>query len=275
MKWEADGVMLGAHGFGEHGAVAELFTRSHGRVGGLVRGAKAQRLRSLLQPGQLVHARWRARLEEHLGSYQLEPARASHPLEQWFAHYASLLGVQSLCLLLRCLPEREAHQRLYDAAQSLLPQFGAPSMWPADLARFEMLFLQETGFGLDVTRCARTGAKEGLAYVSPRSGRAVTPAGAGRWRDRLLPLPAFLLPQKDKQKETRPSPDALAQAFALTGHFLAQRVFAEQGQANRSRFLQLRRDLLSALRLPALRLPALRLPALNLPATALTPSVPE
>ena len=258
MQWEADGVMLGAHGFGEHGAVAELFTRAHGRVGGLVRGAKAQRLQSLLQPGQLVHARWRARLEEHLGFYQLEPARASHPLEQWFAHYASLLGVQSLCLLLRCLPEREAHRRLYDGAQELLPQFGAPASWPAGLARFELLFLEETGFGLDLTRCARTGAEDGLAYVSPRSGRAVTAAGAGRWRDRLLPLPAFLLAQKDKPKEARaqPSPDALAQAFALTGHFLAQRVFGEQGLAHRPRLLQLRRDLLAAMRLPALNLAA-------------------
>lgn len=227
MQWQADGVMLGVRAFGEHGAVAELFTRAHGRVGGLVRGAQSARLRPLLQPGQLVQARWRARLEEHLGFYQLEPVRAPHPLEQWFAHYASLLGVQTLCLLLRQLPEREAHQRLYDAARALLEQFGARRFWPAGLARFELLFLQEMGFGLDLTRCARTGARSGLAYVSPRSGRAVTAAGAGRWRAQLLPLPAFLLPPL--QPAEPPAAQELAQAFALTGHFLAQRVFAERG----------------------------------------------
>ena len=242
LQWEAEGVVLGARAFGETSAVVEVFARAEGRVGGLVRGAKAARLRSLLQPGQLVHARWRARLEEHLGAYQLEAVRTPHPLEQWFAHYASLLGVQNLCLLLRQLPEREAHQRLYDSARRLLALFGAPHAWPAQLARFELLFLQDMGFGLDLTRCARTGVRDGLAYVSPRSGRAVTQEGAGRWRERLLPLPDFLLQgEAEAAASPRPADDALHQAFALTGHFLAQRVFVGRGLP------RLRHDMLAAL----------------------------
>ena len=68
-----------------------------------------------------------------------------------------------------------------------------------------------------------------LVYVSPKSGRAVSAQAGAPWRDKLLPLPPFL--NGEGESEDAPSPQELADGFALTGFFLASRVFEPRGLA--------------------------------------------
>ena len=98
------------------------------------------------------------------------------------------------------------------------------------MARFEAQILAECGFRLDLSRCAATGATEGLAYVSPKSGRAVSAEAGAPWRDRLLPLPAFL--REGVRLEAQPSAGEIADGFRLTGFFLARDLFAASGAAS-------------------------------------------
>src|SRR5205807_2433934 len=86
--------------------------------------------------------------------------------------------------------------------------------------------LAELGFGLDLARCAATGAVVNLEYVSPKSGRAVSRHAGAPWRDRLLRLPAFLLDEGNAQAV---SPDDIVDGFALTGFFLAKHVLEPRG----------------------------------------------
>ena len=66
-----------------------------------------------------------------------------------------------------------------------------------------------------------TGATEGLAYVSPKTGRAVTAEAGKLHKDKLLPLPAFLT-----ESQNRPGRDDLVAGLRLTGYFLDRHVFA-------------------------------------------------
>ena len=75
MEWTDEGIILGVRRHGESSAIVELLTRDHGRHLGLVRGGAGSRMRPVLQPGNSVSALWRARLDEHLGYYQLEGTR--------------------------------------------------------------------------------------------------------------------------------------------------------------------------------------------------------
>ena len=73
MEWRDEGIILGIRRHGETAAIAEAMTRGHGRHLGLVRGGRSRKLQPVLQPGNRVELVWRARLDEHLGTFNVEP----------------------------------------------------------------------------------------------------------------------------------------------------------------------------------------------------------
>ncbi len=225
MHWTDEGLVLGTRRHGEAGVVLELLTREHGRHLGLVHGGRSQRLQPVLQPGNSVQASWRARLDENLGTYTVEPlvSRAARLI----ASPLALAGLATLTALLRHLPERDPHPDLHAMAEALIEHLDEADLAGPLFVRFELALLADLGFGLDLSACAATGATRDLAYVSPKSGRAVSAAAGEPYRDRLLPLPGFLVGQP---RGNRPSPEEIAQGFALTGLFLDRWVLDPLGQ---------------------------------------------
>jgi DNA repair protein RecO (recombination protein O) len=233
MQWTDDGIVLGAKRHGETSVILELMTLERGRHLGLVRGGAGTRLRGALQPGNLLRATWRARLDEHLGYYAVEGLNLRAAGLLGAAH--AVHGVTHLAELCRLLAEREPHGRVFAALQAILDGIDDPLIAATLIARFELALLAELGFGLDLSCCAATGTTADLAYVSPRSGRAVSRAAGHDYRDKLLPLPDFL-----QSEVSAPSAADLRHAFALTGFFLDRHAFAPRGMAlpaARARFL--------------------------------------
>lgn len=212
MEWHSEGAILSMRPHGESAAIIEVLTALHGRHAGVVRGGASRRMAAHLQAGAQVSVTWRARLGEHMGAFLVEPIRAR---AQIMADAQALAGLNAVCALLRvALAERQPLGAFYGQTMALLDAMEAGRNWPAEYLRWERDLLEVLGFGLDLTCCAVTGGREDLIFVSPKSGRAVSRAGAGQWADRLLPLPAGMLGQG-------PVPPAeLAQGLALTGHFL-------------------------------------------------------
>ena len=225
MEWTDEGIVLGTRRLGESSAIAELLTRGHGRHLGLVRGGAGSRLRPVLQPGNTVHAVWRARLDEHLGTYQVEATRTRAATVLAASH--TVYGVTHLASLARLLPEREPHEDVYDRLEATLDDFDDAGEAAIDLVRFELAMLAELGFGLDLASCVATGATAELIYVSPKSGCAVSRQAGDPWRDRLLRLPAFLRQSDDGRKGW--SDQDLLDGFELTGRFLLRHVLEPRG----------------------------------------------
>jgi DNA repair protein RecO (recombination protein O) len=212
MEWRDEGVLIAMRLHGESAAIIEVFTAAHGRHLGVVRGGASRRMAAVLQPGSQVMVGWRARLEAHIGAFVPEPLRARAGL---LADRLALSGLNAVCAMLQvALPEREAFAGLWRATIGLLDAMEAGAQWQADYLRWEMLLLEEAGFGLDLSRCAVTGSREDLAFVSPRTGRAVGRQAAGEWAAKLMPLPAVMLGQGPA------SGAELVQGLAVTGHFL-------------------------------------------------------
>ena len=224
MEWSDRGIVLSARRHGESSAVVNALTATHGRHAGLVRGAK--RAGGTFEPGNLVQLRWRARLEEHLGNFQAElmhsfaAAVLDDPLK--------LAALTSACALVdTALAERERHDKVFESLSGLLIALeqGTSTDWQGIYVRFEFDLLTDLGFGLDLSQCAATGRNDTLIFVSPKTGRAVSAAAGEPYRDRLLPLPGFLL-----KSETPALPKEIADGLRLTGSFLERHVFAPHGK---------------------------------------------
>lgn len=222
MEWTAEGLVLAVRAHGESAAIVEIFTQAQGRHAGVVRGGTGRRLAPVLMPGNQVAAVWRARLDAHLGHFTVEPVKAR--AAGLMADRRALAGLSAVCALTaRALPEREPHPRLYAATLTLLEALATVPDWPVLYLRWECGLLADLGFGLDLSACAVSGATQGLAWVSPRTGRAVTAEAARGWEDKLLPLPPVLLAPGPA------TPSDLAAGLRLTGHFLRKGLCTDPG----------------------------------------------
>jgi DNA repair protein RecO (recombination protein O) len=229
MEWTDEGIVLGVRRHGESSAIVELLTRGHGRHLGLVRGGSGSRMRPLLQPGNSVRAVWRARLDEHLGYYQIEGTRLRAATVLASSH--AVYGVTHLASLARLLPERDPHEDIYDMLDRTLNDFDDIGEAAVHLVKFELAMLAELGFGLDLETCAATGMTGGdLIYVSPKSGGAVSRQAGDPWRDRLLRLPQFL--RENDGGSNGWSDQDLTDGFQLTGLFLLRHVLEPRGQGH-------------------------------------------
>ena len=223
MEWRDEGIILGTRKHGETSAILEVMTRAHGRHLGLVRGGRSRRMQPVLQPGNRVDLVWWARLDEHLGSFQVEALELN--AARLFDSACAVYGLQTLAAHLRLLPERDAHAGLYDTLCLMLEALDTPSAAGELIVRFELLVLEELGFGLDLTQCAATGQLNDLVFVSPKSGRAVSREAGAPWATKMLTLPAFLR----RGANSRPDLEAMEDAFRLSGFFLARHVYEPRG----------------------------------------------
>lgn len=236
MEWRDEGVLLSVRKHGEGSAIIEVFTQEHGRHAGLVRGGGSRKMSPILQPGAQLSVEWKARLEDHLGAYVIDPIKSR--AVQIMADRGALAAMGSISALL-CLglPDREAHAQLYARTIDLVDALGEAADWPARYALWENALLSEMGFGLDFTECAATGVTQELVYVSPRSGRAVSREGGKEYADLMLPLPRFL--RMDDPTENHV---AVADALRTTGHFIETWLMPALGRneppASRARLLK-------------------------------------
>jgi DNA repair protein RecO (recombination protein O) len=223
MEFTDDAIVLSTRRHGEANLVLSALTREHGRHLGLVKGGASRRQRPNLEIGNRLKVVWHARLEEQLGSFTIEPTGAVSA--QLLDDPLRLAGLASACAVADIvLPEREPHDDVFAATATLIAAIAegtpdwAAAPWPAHYVRWELELLTSLGFGLDLTRCAATGETEDLTYVSPKSGRAVSRAAGHGYRDRLLPLPSFLISQ------AAPDRDDVLAGLRMTGYFLDRHV---------------------------------------------------
>jgi DNA repair protein RecO (recombination protein O) len=233
MRWSDEGIVLSARRHGERGLIVHLLTRERGRHAGLVRGGQGPRTRMRYQTGNRLAVSWSARLSEHLGYLAGELLRGH--AARFIDDRVRLACLSSAAAMAEVtLPEREPHPRAYAGLNALLEALDDDGDFAALYVRWELDLLAELGYGLDLSHCVATGARESLTYVSPRSGQAVSENAASPYREKLLRLPRFLL-----EDGNNPAPSDILDGLALTGYFLDRRVLAPHERkipAARARF---------------------------------------
>jgi DNA repair protein RecO (recombination protein O) len=221
MNWSDIGIVLSARKHGEGSAIVSLMTPEHGRHAGLVRGGSGKRARGIYEAGNLVAVEWRARIEEHLGTFTCELLKPQAAL--YLDDSLRLAGLSSACSVLEmALPERESHPDVYESLFNFIANLESDT-WLESYVEWELHLLAELGFGLDLSSCASTGQQDELIYVSPKSGQAVSTNAGEPYKDKLLALPDFLMgaPNVDQQTDF----GAVFLGLHLTGYFMDRHIF--------------------------------------------------
>ncbi len=222
-QWQDQGIVLAARPHGEGGAVVSLLTQNQGRHAGYVRGAHSSKMRGTLEAGNLVDVRWQARIEGNLGSLSLELVQSFAP--RFMQDPLRLAALQSSCALCdAALPEREGHPGLFHGLLALFEALES-DIWGAACVMWEIAFLKDLGFSLDFSKCAGGGPVNDLAYMSPKTGRAVSHKAAEPYKDKLLPLPDFLKPGGSEIGY-----EEILTGLRLTGFFLEHWAFAHHSK---------------------------------------------
>lgn len=217
IEWHDVGIILHKRDYGEDAAIVQMMTRDHGRHAGLVRGGQSKKNRGTYEPGNIVDAVWRARLADHLGNFTCETIET--PVANVLNMPDQLVALTAAAALLaETMPEREPHPAVFEGTRALMGTMEA-DYWGEAYVKWEVLLLGELGFALDFRTCAGGGGDR-LAYVSPRTGRAVSLSAGEPYRERLLTLPAFLI------GGGQGGPEEVAAGLKMTGHFLRRHLLA-------------------------------------------------
>ncbi|MDF3047473.1 MAG: hypothetical protein K0R73_591 [Candidatus Midichloriaceae bacterium] len=223
MHIEGQAIILKNNKFQESSSIVECFTREHGVLKGFIRSSKVSQA---INDGSLVHIDLRARLESHLGTLKVEI------IKNYLAH----IGFDRLKIkLLKCildmstklLRERDPHARLYDNMISFLDKLcNEPAIIEIlkSYALLEVKFMEEAGYGLDLSKCVVTNTTEDLFYISPKSGCAVSREAGKPYDDKLFKMPQFYL--KDEVSYAQESDyKSVIEALNLNEFFLWKHVF--------------------------------------------------
>ena len=221
MNLTDEGIAIGVKKFSDSTNLMKILTKDNGIYSGLIRIKKNQGNSGVNIPGNTLSVNWRARLSEHLGFFNTEliKSRSSNYLNSSI----NLEVLNSICSLMDIFPEREECIDLYNIIEELLDNLNNTSLWPFLYIKFELLFIERMGYGLDLSSCAVNGSTDNLNWVSPKTGRAVSALGAKGWEDRLLKLPEFLGQNEIKSV----SKVDLLDSLKLTEFFLIKRVYSQ------------------------------------------------
>jgi len=239
MDWTDSAIVISASKYGESALIVQLLTGERGLHAGLVRSAR--KAIAICQKGNFVDAKWKGRLEEHLGNFTIEMRK---PLfAEIFDEALKLDALNSACALVKlALPEREPHYRIFESLSLFLASMETGNFWMHHYVELELELLKRLGYGLDLSECAATGDKNSLFYVSPKSGRAVSKDGGEEYKDKLLKLPEFLRPIGDETHDSSAGNiTEIIDGTVLTRYFLEKHVFRPQNvkiPPARDRFVQ-------------------------------------
>lgn len=216
MKWQDTGIVVSTKKYGESSLILNLFTENHGLHSGLIKFSNSKKTRNMFQVGNICAVEWTGRLEDQLGYYKSEIEKSvSHNIINNSLKIDVLISLSSL--LNKLLADRQVHSSLFLNTINFIHYLNKnEKYWILKYIRWELKFLSELGFGLDLSKCAVTGSKNDLQFISPKSGRAVSAEGAGEWRNKLFVLPKFFL----LDNEYTDDKSELLKGFKITTFFL-------------------------------------------------------
>ena len=222
MQFSDEGYIIKTRRHGESGLILTVLTRSNGKISGYVKNAFSTKKNGIYQLGNCISLNAYTRLEENLYSFHVDLLRAE--AVNFMTDEAKLSALGALCELCNtCLPEKDNIGLFYNTIESFFNNI-LEDNWRTYYSYFEFYLLDYLGIGLDLSRCAVTGQRSNLRYVSPKSGKAVSAEAGAPYQNRLFAYPEYIIKHNE-----HPSLKEISDTLKMTEFFLNKNFFQLHG----------------------------------------------
>ena len=113
MIWDDTGFLLSKNKYNENSLIAEIYTKNHGRVPGIIFGGTSKKIKNYLQVGNNLHISFNSKSESRIGYFKVEILQALSPY--YFDDQKKLSCITSAMHLTKLLTaESQKNEVIYD-----------------------------------------------------------------------------------------------------------------------------------------------------------------
>jgi len=219
MQFNDEGYIINCRKHGERSLILTVLCKQYGKVCGYVKSGLSKKNLATFQQGNLVKVDAWSRVDDNMLLLKIELITPS--AVNFLPSADKLTALSCFCSLSNiCLPELQPLDRFYYLAESFFNLIDEDN-WLTHYSIWEFYLLDFLGIGVDLTECSATGSTQNLAYVSPKTAKAVCLSAGEPYKNRLFNYPHFIV-----EHNFNPSAQELADLLNMTCFFLNKNFFA-------------------------------------------------
>ena len=223
MQVSDEGYIIKILKHGENSLILTVLSMAHGKITGFIKNGLTKKKLGVFQLGNKISFNAYSRLEGNMPLF-----KGVELLESNVVHFLSnpekLAVLSAFCELFdKSVQEGEPLEGLIRSTLEFMNSLDS-DMWLKNYAILEFRLLYFLGIGLDLGSCAATGKIDDLAFVSPKSGRAVCIEAGNPYKEKLFKYPHFAL-----NKNLSPTRDEVLDLLKMNAFFLKKNFFNAHG----------------------------------------------
>ena len=168
MIWDDIGYLVSKNRYNENSVIAEIFTKNHGKISGIIFGAASKKIRNYLQIGNRVYTNYNSKSENKIGYFKIEIDKALSPL--YFDNQkklSCLIGAMTLIKILTA--ESQKNIKIFNLIESFF-QILDTKNWIKNYIYWELDFFKIIGYDLEFkNHVEKKKINNKLIYISKSS----------------------------------------------------------------------------------------------------------
>ena len=202
MIWDDTGFLLSKNRYNENSLIAEIFTKNHGKVAGIIFGGTSKKIKNYLQIGNQLYTNYNSKSENRIGYFKIEIQKAYSPI--YFEDPKKLNCINSAMHLIKLLTaDAQANIKVFDLINQFY-KFILDANWLKEYIIWELELLKVLGYDLKLESIVNKELKnDEILYFAISS------------KEKKI-VPNFLINKNKKENDLK----ILLQGLKLVGNFM-------------------------------------------------------
>tara|TARA_Y100000590_G_scaffold248690_1_gene279446 strand:+ start:592 stop:1275 length:684 start_codon:yes stop_codon:yes gene_type:complete len=159
MFWDDQGFLLSKNRYGENSAITEFYTKSHGKVSGIIYGATSKKIKNYLLIGNKFHISFKSKNENQLGYFKIEIDEITTPL--FMENQKKLSCIVTTMNLIKLLTvENQSNIEIFNLINTFFKNLNNDN-WISELIFWELNFFKLIGYDLELNNIVHKEFKNG------------------------------------------------------------------------------------------------------------------
>ena len=202
MNWDDTGFLVSKNRYSENSLIAEIFTKNHGKISGVIFGGTSKKIKNYLQIGNQLFTSYNSKSESKIGYFKIEISKAYSPI--YFDEPNKLNCITSSMNLIKLFTaESQSNIKIYDLINDFYLLL-TDDEWLKKYIFWELKLLSILGYDLNLDNIVNKKIiNDKILYIATSSTEKKI-------------VPNFLINKKDPVKDL----NTLLDGLKLVGDFM-------------------------------------------------------